>query len=418
MLKIRLIAAVIFITAFIAGCTISPPPPPEDAVFLKINYMNQADFNARYGNFIRSQVPELVFEVIPNDWAKEEDSFADFIKKYDLDIVFMDYNQYVEIASQDLLLEVDVKDINGAESIPEQFLASFRMDDGAYYALPTDYQTPVIFYNTSVFNRYNVPYPDDQMTWQEVYELAARFPIEQGLNPFYGGPAEYVLQNIALTLGGKIYKEDMTGLRIGEEPWKEAWMLTAKAYADEVFKRSQIGFEEFVIGRTAMFYNNAVAIEPMRKKSNSVPVQIVTQPVHPDKPDEFPLFHVNLFGIAASTEHPEEAWEAVKWIDELTFQVPRGNIPARVKEWEHRFRIDLSATYKLKLPVRQDDTTRQAAVELSDNWNAEWQLYHQPLFQRLLQSAIEQPEMSERIFQQFVRESEETWQKYLSRDKD
>lgn len=416
--KFRFITVLIVITAVLAtGCNFSPPPPPEDAVYLRINYDNQADFNARFGNFIRSQVPELVFEVVPNELVKEEASFADFVNNQNLDIVFMDYNQYIELVNQDLLEAINMSDVSGLESIPQEFLASFQMDDGSYYGLPTDFQAPAIFFNTNLFNQHNVPYPEHQMTWEEVYELAQRFPIETGFNAFYGGPAEYVLQNIALTLGGEIYTEDMSGLRLGEEPWKQAWMLTAQAFGSEVFKLSQIGFEEFTIGRTAMFYSNAIAIEPMREKSGSIPVQLVTQPVHPDKRDEFPLFLVNMYGIPAGTSHPEEAWQAIKWIDELTFQVPRGNIPSRVKEWEGRYRIDLSAVYQLQLPVRPDSSAgRDTAVELSDNWNAEWQLFHRPIFQRHLQAAINGENTSEQAFDQFVKESEEAWQRYLSRD--
>lgn len=395
------------------GC--SPPPPPEDAIVLRINYENQADFNARYGNFIRSQIPELVFEVVPSKLAEKETSFADFVKNQQLDIVLMNYNDYVELVDQELLIPLHIEDINGFETIPDEFLFSFRMKENTYYGLPTDFLTPAIFYNYRLFDQYQIPYPTDQMTWEEVYQLARQFPKEPGLHPFYGGPAEYVLQNIALTLGGKIYTSDMQKLRLGEEPWKQAWMLTTEAYSNASFKQSQIGFEEFVIGRTAMYYDNASAIEPMREKSNSVPVEVVTQPVHSDTPDEFPLFYVNIFGITKSSNYASEAWQAIKWIDELTFQLPRGNVPSRVKEWEKRYEIDLSAIYKLHLPVWKEDINNPYLSKLPDDWNQQWQLYHQPIFKQYLQGAIEGDQSSEQAYQQFVQQSNEAWAQFLAK---
>lgn len=414
-LQLHILCLIVFVLIF-TGCSFNPPPPPEDAVYLRVNYKDQAEFNARFGNFIRSQVPELVFEVVPNELAQREDSFADFVQKQGLDIVFMDYGQYVSLVEQELLQPLNLEDVNGLDQIPEELLDSFQYN-GAHYGLLTDFQAPAIFYNPLLFEQYGVDSPVHQMTWTEVYELAKQFPVETGFNAFYGGPAEYVLQNIALTLGGEIYTEDMSGLRLDEEPWKQAWLLTSDAYHNQVFKRSQVGFEEFTIGRTAMFYSNAAAIEPMREKSGSTPVEMVTQPVNPDNRDEFPFFSANIFGISENSEHTEQAWQAIKWIDELTFQVPRGNIPSRVKEWEQRYRIDLSAIYQLK-PSERDFSIhlKNIAVELSENWNAEWQLYHQPVFEKNLQAAIDGTRTPEQTYQQFVEESEKAWQRYLSRD--
>ena len=57
---------------------------------------------------------------------------------------------------------------------------------GEIYALPGDRSAKVLLYNKDIFNKFNVPYPKDGMSWEEVIALAKRLTrTENGVN-YYG----------------------------------------------------------------------------------------------------------------------------------------------------------------------------------------------------------------------------------------
>src|SRR5699024_4737706 len=81
-------------------------------------------------------------------------------------------NKLVEL---DPFIEADFE----LEGIHEGVIEYIRSRSaGKLYALSPTFTNAALFYNTELFDEYNIEYPHNQMTWQEVIELAGQFPTE------------------------------------------------------------------------------------------------------------------------------------------------------------------------------------------------------------------------------------------------
>jgi multiple sugar transport system substrate-binding protein len=57
---------------------------------------------------------------------------------------------------------------------------------GGMYALPTLMSPSPIYYNKDLFDKFGVPYPKDNMTWDDLYELAKKLTRKDGAQQYYG----------------------------------------------------------------------------------------------------------------------------------------------------------------------------------------------------------------------------------------
>jgi multiple sugar transport system substrate-binding protein len=62
-------------------------------------------------------------------------------------------------------------DIN---NYPENLIKAYTHTDGNIYALPKDYVPHGLFYNRTLFDEAGIPYPDENTTWDDFYDMAAK----------------------------------------------------------------------------------------------------------------------------------------------------------------------------------------------------------------------------------------------------
>ncbi|MDR2939128.1 MAG: extracellular solute-binding protein, partial [Clostridiales bacterium] len=91
-------------------------------------------------------------------------------------------NDKGQLADMAAYIERDGVDLADYAGLAERFIF-----DGKTVALParTDYY--VLFYNKDIFDAANVPYPTNDMTWQEWEELCAQLTSGEGAEKIYGG---------------------------------------------------------------------------------------------------------------------------------------------------------------------------------------------------------------------------------------
>jgi multiple sugar transport system substrate-binding protein len=85
----------------------------------------------------------------------------------------VDLNPYIKAAN------TDVSGISG-------FLDSFNSEVGAVYGLPYRKSVWTLYYNKKVFDDAKIPYPSDNLTWEEYTELAQKLTKGTGDNKTYG----------------------------------------------------------------------------------------------------------------------------------------------------------------------------------------------------------------------------------------
>ncbi|WP_410767745.1 ABC transporter substrate-binding protein [Fontibacillus sp. BL9] len=262
-------------------------------------------------------------------------------------------------------------------------ITSFLREQGGgkLYGFAPTFQRQVIFYNMDLFDQYGIEPPHDGMTWQELIDLAGRFPNggdEQ--SRIYGGfmsfglnkehPLDELGVRIGLSMGLKAVNLDTMQVTMDTEGWKQAYeqaqvALSANALhkggfnADEDFNEQQ----PFVMGRQAMLiadepswaYSVLDYIESGKSGVKPFRVGMVVGPADPSNREITRDLNLNndyVYAIRANSSNVDAAWELLKFMqgDEVAGKLarrPDNGIPSRMGQTSGYYGINLDGFYHL-----------------------------------------------------------------------
>lgn len=221
---------------------------------------------------------------------------------------------------------------------------------GKLYGLSPTFSSQAIYYNKDLFEKYGVPLPKNQMSWEELFELAKRFPTDgQGEQRIYGfAPAYtfnggkdtgfYYMNSIGATKGLSFVDPESMKVTLNTDAWKNVLHLTADALKSGAFYSGQnsepmnpgqpITIQDyykrnmFITGKVAMTLDSSYMLDNIERSKDVLkdvaPVNwdLVTVPVDPQNPDVSNSVNVtNMFAVHAQVQHLRAAWELVKFIN-------------------------------------------------------------------------------------------------------
>lgn len=130
--------------------------------------------------------------------------WSDFIQKWITmstsgeapDVINLGLEAAQMAVENDLIRNLDdiVADDESLSSLKEEYAPSLLegfSSDGKLYGLPSGAQTMVMYYNKTMFDEAQIPYPQDGWTWDEFYETAEKLTKEDGSVYGYGLASAY-----------------------------------------------------------------------------------------------------------------------------------------------------------------------------------------------------------------------------------
>ncbi|PWV98685.1 multiple sugar transport system substrate-binding protein [Paenibacillus cellulosilyticus] len=160
----------------------------DDKGTLKIGYFDEQAFYSQYGNAFQAMFPNMTLEVISTEAAANaEDPVAAMEKLIDEqqpDALLLTEEQYAALAKKGKLYDLDavVKQDNfDLDSyLPSVIELLKARGGGKLYGLSPSFSSQALYYNKDLFDKYGVPYPTNGMSWEDVMQLAKRFPVKKG----------------------------------------------------------------------------------------------------------------------------------------------------------------------------------------------------------------------------------------------
>ena len=238
--------------------------------------------------------------------------------------------------------EVEIDDFHPSQ-IPE------LMYQGEWRALPYDYSVQGIYYNRNLFQSAGLPDPEEEWTWEDFAEIARRLTrrassgeiTQWGVTNFGFGQ---FLEGYLMSFGGRLFSEDYSRAVVGSDPASRRALEFARALATEheVVYISGFAGNPFFGGVSGMMI--AGSWDTMWIGAN-MPFEWDVQ-VLPGGPEGTRVVTATGGGwsIAATSQHPEEAWQFLKYLtsrESSRFLIvePVRSLPARrslLPEWaEH-----------------------------------------------------------------------------------
>ncbi|MFB6366360.1 ABC transporter substrate-binding protein [Paenibacillus elgii] len=372
----------------------------DEKASIKVVFWDKNYFFQQYGNYFSAKFPNIDVQVVPmqSSYSSGKDMNEEFQKLIDDEkpdvLMFPTPDMFEKWATDgklyqlDDIIRQDKFDIeNILPSLVEQIKAK---GNGNIYGLTPSFRSQALFYNKDLFEKHGVPLPKNKMSWNEMLDLAKRFPKDgQADNRIYGfadnaSPAFFdkkqvayrMMNGIGGTNGLSFVDPDKGAVTIQSDGWKEALLMTVEALksgavfagSDEKFDRSkpmsmedQMKKDLFATGRLAMTLGEPYMISSLQRAKETLkdvtPVNwdIVTVPVDPKNPEvSDSAFLSGIFAVNANSSNPRAAWELVKYMNseemaKLQAKSEDGTLLSRTAYVKERDGRSMEPFYMLKM---------------------------------------------------------------------
>jgi len=147
---------------------------------------------------------------------------------------------------------------------------------GKQYALPKDHDTIALLYNKAIFDEYNVDYPTDDWTWDDMYQ-AAKTITEESNGDIYGmamntSNNQDGWYNLVYDYGAQVITDDHKGTTIGSDEGKAGMEMVRKLLSVGAPQTvvAETGTDSlFISGKTAMITQGSWMINAFYTADNS-----------------------------------------------------------------------------------------------------------------------------------------------------
>ncbi|RXZ80411.1 extracellular solute-binding protein [Paenibacillaceae bacterium] len=377
-----LLTIMTILTLIIGGCTKDDngewaPFKKDEQASLKIMYWDEKSFYEDYGMMFQSEFPNVAFEIISLPSNTDPplpvyELYNRYIEQNQPDILMVTPN-HRWLAEEGMLLELDTlieRDKFDLDSYLSTVVSMLRKEgDGKLYGLAPSFSSYGIYYNLDLFQKHGIDLPRDSMTWEEIFELAARFPAEgDGSDSIYGftidefsSPLEDILLSW-LAQNKKMLNQDGSGVQLDSESWRTTFESLVSAVQsgalyhpspEELAQKFRDRKEHrFLNGTAAMTYNSEHLIPALNR--SEINWGVASAPVDPLNRTQSSAYSLGpTFVIVKQSSNARAAWEFVKYVNSASFAQIKSKASGDILFSRSEFirpqgERDISALYRLE----------------------------------------------------------------------
>ncbi len=360
MYMLTLVAALI--VPLLAACTFGEKPAQEEERVLRIatltSYGNQFNhIRTEFTDLFDFMNPHLEIEFMSavdqqvNYMTENQQDPVEEMKKLmegpnPPDIIILDYASLPRFIEDNLLAPLDPliseHNLDMSDFAPAIIEGLKALGNDQLYALTPTFSSTALVYNRAIFDKYGVGYPEDGMTWDEMFELAQRVTGGEGDEQTFGFSFQrfYYMDPIrslsiyVAPLGLSVLDESGERMTVNNESWANAWRKMAEWYKSGVFPKEPdysnreltgpFDYDAFLSGKLAMTLMDYMELDQLINANQNagqiegyeyIDWDVVTMPVHPEAPEIGGMVQMDqLFAINSRAENREDAWRLIEFI--------------------------------------------------------------------------------------------------------
>ncbi|RCX19134.1 multiple sugar transport system substrate-binding protein [Fontibacillus phaseoli] len=333
-MKLKVIFIVILILSVLSsGCssskeTLQYEGDPEIEATIKVMTIgSEKNLMKDVGDLFNAKYPNIEIKAI----TYVPKNLIDVLEKEKPDVLFLSLQQYEQLIREGKLYDIDTLMSNDAfalKGVHPEIVSYLRgLGSGKLYGSAANFENKALYYNKDLFDKYNISYPQDQMTWEEIIQLAKRFPAEDGVSGLY-------MLNLATITDDIAWTEHLTEVNVKNmevslhsESYRRIFEMVMDAYESKALVAPDMDlfevYDPFITGTSAMtvdyyyYINNKInwAAEDKGNKFN-LNWDVATAPVSEASRDIAPYFYVDgIVSVNKESEQKQAAWEFVKFVN-------------------------------------------------------------------------------------------------------
>ncbi|MEV2285781.1 extracellular solute-binding protein [Paenibacillus larvae] len=188
------------------------------------------------------------------------------------DVVMVNYDQLPELIKENRLLELDAKlkkDKFSLSGLADPVVKGIRqVGNGSLFALAPTFSSSALIYNKKIFDEAGIPYPKNNMNWEETFELAKKVTTGEGEDKKYGfffstqSQTDLFSGMLLYTapLQMRMYDEQGTKMTVDTDEWEKSWNTILELNKAGVLPnplnmtqdQKNMAFYDFISGKLAM----------------------------------------------------------------------------------------------------------------------------------------------------------------------
>ncbi|AWB46975.1 ABC transporter substrate-binding protein [Paenibacillus sp. CAA11] len=365
--------AATFLLSLLAGCSGEKSSDSKEEKVLRIGIpyggdrRNEEYLRQQYTNVYEYSHPNVKIEFVS---AIDESGlrYMDDPQQYELpdtaesmkkimtgsnpvDVVILDTSSLRNLIQENMVKQLDPliqeDKLDTSDFVPAVMDGLKEIGDNKLYALAPTFISSALYYNKKAFQDAGVEPPKDGMTWDEVFNAAARVAKGEGKNRMYGfsfnrfmGYDDYYnLMTYADPLQLRYFDDKAEKMTVNTPQWEKVWSTISKYSREKVLidKKimeepegndytyyNEVRHDPFLSSRVAMILADSSYVNTLNDANENAsktmktfkPIDwgVVTAPVHPEKPGVGGSMSISdAFAINASAPNPDTAWDFVKF---------------------------------------------------------------------------------------------------------
>ncbi|MDQ1913450.1 extracellular solute-binding protein [Paenibacillus sp. GD4] len=240
------------------------------------------------------------------------------------DIMIVGLGSSFLIPLRDTGIAFDHSELSKANQVDLGLLEPVRMDLAQHVdgnpdvtAIPYALDTAALYYNKDIFDRFGVPYPKDNMTWDQVYELARVLTrTEDGVQ--YRGLEPDMIDRVSGQTGLTIVDPKTNKASVNTEGWNRLFTMMKQIYdipGNNQLKWAAAARESF--SKTKDLAMHAGLGPDGYDSAHGLNWDLVTYPVTKEAPTTSLALGGRAFSVTSLSTQKEEAFQLVKlWLSE------------------------------------------------------------------------------------------------------
>jgi multiple sugar transport system substrate-binding protein len=355
----------------------------DEDLELTVQYWDTDSFMNNIGRPFVIRHPSIQFKVAQYTDNSDSDAavYMQWIREQKPDVLQVPLALVDDLAEAGIIKPLDdwiAKDNYPLQDFYQPVIRTLReAGAGMLYGLTPYFETPALYYNKTLFDHFGLTPPHNQMSWNEVLQLASRFNGTNGEGkPIYGLATHSRTSSFQLLLS----IGDTEGLQINDSnlqptlntaSWRELWEDIARGYQEgyisneatpsiqgEYLMSDLYKSDPFLTGRAALAYKSSDFQWDINQAKQSIGFNdewgVVTQPVNPNYPDQARQFTLStVYAINAESTRQEAAWALIQYImspEKAKRDSANGNSPllSRTPSLEQTSLVHEDIFYKLE----------------------------------------------------------------------